>query len=104
MLEETISPTAKRRVYRSDSEAALGPTTKTLRRWMKESGRRDADAWASTTDLYASWMAWCELTRESRPFGPPLFGTTLARILVRQRKRIGRGFAGFRLKSGGGAG
>jgi hypothetical protein len=69
---------------------------------MRECGRRDAGAWAPTTALYASWAAWCERTGESRPFGPPRFGTALAHVLVRQRKRIGRGFAGFRLSEGGG--
>ena len=101
---ETVS-TAKRPEYRSDTLAQNGPSAKAIQRWMKASGRLDANAWERGVDLYDSWREWCEATHESRAFGPPLFCAALRGILVRRRKHYaGRGFAGFRLKKSGGGG
>jgi hypothetical protein len=83
--------------------APQGPSPKAVQKWMRTAGRLDADAFEASRDLYRSWYAWCEQTRISRPFGPQMFHRALRGILVQRRSRhVGRGFAGFRLKSGGG--
>jgi putative DNA primase/helicase len=67
--------------------------------WMDEAGVRDPSAWERSTDLFTSWSAWATKAGE--------FVGTLKRFtqsfedkgFVRQPRRDGKGFLGFRLTS-----
>jgi putative DNA primase/helicase len=67
--------------------------------WIDEAGVRDPSAWERSTDLFTSWSAWATKAGE--------FVGTLKRFtqsfedkgFVRQPRRDGKGFLGFRLTS-----
>jgi hypothetical protein len=101
MLEEVRPLYARKHPARVDT-IWVAPMTKAVAKWMKAAGRYDADAWESTIDLYTSWRAWCATHEKNlSPGGPARFCQIISRSLVAQRRKAARGWAGFRLKSGG---
>jgi hypothetical protein len=71
-------------------------------RWMRIAGTRSASGWEPTLALYRDYSRFCEATGERCDGGVQQFSKKLRRYLVARRTKRARGWAGFRLKSGGG--
>jgi phage/plasmid-associated DNA primase len=85
------------------ADAWMAPMAKAVAKWMREH-TRDKNAWEPTENLYEVWEAWCRRTGECAPQGLQRFGQVLERTLVKQRKKVGRGYRGLRLNTTGGGG
>jgi len=70
-----------------------------LAAWLDEACTRDANAWETTTALYASWTSWADHTGEHAGSMKRFVQSVEARGLVPERRNHGRGFAGLRLRS-----
>jgi len=68
-----------------------------LAAWMEEKCERKADAWASSSALFASWSAWASAAGEN-PGNSKRFAQALeSRGFIPNRKMNGRGFDGLRI-------
>jgi hypothetical protein len=68
-------------------------------RWMRTAGRREAYGWEPTLALFRSYCRFCEATGERREGGVQAFCRCLDLYLVPQRRKRGRGWRGFELRS-----
>jgi putative DNA primase/helicase len=73
-----------------------------IKQWMEESTEKDTPlAFLKTSQLFASWKAWCD-ERGMAPGSAKALSEALAdRGLTPKRTEKGRGFAGIRLKPAG---
>jgi len=68
-------------------------------RWLRTSGARNPDAWVSTREAYDSFRRFCQAAgANAHAGGIQGFSSKLERRLIRQRKKIGRGWRGLRLE------
>jgi hypothetical protein len=70
-------------------------------KWMRCAGKHDSSAWAPTLDLYDSFRRFCAATGTPDLGGIQAFSKKLARNLVPHRKKLARGWRGFRLHQQG---
>jgi putative DNA primase/helicase len=67
--------------------------------WIDDRCRREATAWSSSTDLYASWKAWADGSSEHAGSMKNFTQKLLDRDFEPHRTNRGRGFFGLRLNS-----
>jgi hypothetical protein len=70
-------------------------------KWLRSAGRRDSSAWAPTLDLWLSFRRFCAATGTPCLGGIQDFSKNLERNLVRDRKKLARGWRGFALRQEG---
>lgn len=66
--------------------------------WIDDCCDRDPQAWSSSTDLFASWVAWAKRTGEFEGSARRFAQTLEARGLEPVRKMHGRGFVGISVR------
>jgi hypothetical protein len=69
--------------------------------WLRASGRRDPNGWCATLDLYDSFRAFCVAHGTVIEGGLQEFVGRLKRNLVPARRKLARGFRGYRLREDG---
>jgi putative DNA primase/helicase len=81
-----------------DATAAYLEGEDAIAAWIDEKCKRDASAWTSSSELYASWRAWADLAGE-QPGTMKRFAQQLeTRGLQKSRRWRGRGFDGLRIR------
>jgi putative DNA primase/helicase len=68
--------------------------------WIDDKCDRDANAWVSSSDLFASWTAWANAAGEPAGSQKRFSQTLEARGLTRHKTKIAQGFLGLRLRDG----
>jgi phage/plasmid-associated DNA primase len=74
-----------------DAEDAIGS-------WIDECCQRDAQAWQSRAELFASWSAWARKAGEPAGSRKDLVRNLAQRGCREQRKHAGRGFYGVKIR------
>jgi len=76
-------------------------TTDVFQMWFRQAGNRDANAWSATGDLYDDYRRYCVANGVVGDSGIQNFCKQLRRTLIPHRRKLGRGFRGFRLREDG---
>jgi putative DNA primase/helicase len=66
--------------------------------WIDDKCDRDANAWASSSDLFASWTAWATAAGEFAGSQKRFSQTLETRGLTRRKTEVAQGFLGLRLR------
>jgi putative DNA primase/helicase len=81
----------------TEATAAYLESEDAIAAWIEECGERDPNAWASASDLFASWTAWA--TKAGEHIGSQKRFSQLLenKELTFSRRKNGRGYLGLRL-------
>jgi hypothetical protein len=74
-------------------------TTDVFEHWFRTAGRPNAQAWSPTRDLYRSYCHHLAALGGDGEKGIQAFSRRLGRTLIKNRKRRGRGWLGYELRS-----
>jgi hypothetical protein len=72
-----------------------------FQQWLRASGKLDPDGWAPTADLFDSFRRFCAATGAPDLGGVQGFTKKLKRTLIPHRRKLARGWRGYRLRQHG---
>jgi putative DNA primase/helicase len=81
----------------TEATAAYLESEDAIAAWIEECGERDPNAWASASDLFASWTAWANKAGEHVGSQKRFSQLLENKELTFSRRKNGRGYLGLRL-------